>query len=84
MPYGDGKSIISALLSQTDIKQRALLLARAQQYSVNVYDHMLKRLEYEGAVYAVGDSGVLALKPEYYDAERGLSVAGGELDFMIV
>lgn len=84
VPYGDGKSIISALLSQTDIKQRALLLARAQQYSVNVYDHMLKRLEYEGAVYAVGDSGVLALKPEYYDAERGLSVAGGELDFMIV
>ena len=84
VPYGEGKAIINALLSQSEIKQRTLLLARAQQYSVNVYDSMMKRLEEEGAVYAVGDTGVMALKPEYYDAERGLTTVGRELDSMII
>ena len=84
VPYGEGAAIINALLSQSEIKQRTLLLARAQQYSVNVYDSMMKRLEEEGAVYAVGDTGVMALKAEYYDAERGLPAEGREIHPMIV
>ena len=84
LPYGEGKDIISALLSNSDIKQRALLLARAQQYSVNVYDNMLKRLEDENAIYTIGDTGVIALRPEYYDTERGLCAVGRELDLMIM
>ncbi len=82
VPYGEGDAIISALLSQSGVKRRALLLACAQQYSVNVYDYMLKRLEAEGAVYAVGDTGVLALRAEYYDYERGVNAVGRELDLM--
>lgn len=84
VPYGEGKDIISALLSNSDIKQRALLLARAQQYSVNVYDNMLKRLEDENAIYTIGDTGVIALRLEYYDTERGLCAVGRELDLMIM
>ena len=84
VPYGEGEAIINALLSQSEIKQRTLLLARAQQYSVNVYDSMMKRLEEEGAVYAVGDTGVMALQAEYYDAERGLTAMGRELAPMII
>lgn len=84
VPYGEGKDIISDLLSQSGIKQRALLLARAQQYSVNVYDSMLRQLEREGAVYDVGDTGVVALKPEYYDVQRGLNAAGCGFDPLIL
>ena len=80
VPYGEGEAIISALLSQSDMKQRALLLERAQQYSVNVRDSMLRQLQEKGAVYSVGDTGAMALKPEYYDAEQGVNVDGRELD----
>lgn len=84
VPYGEGKAIISALLSQSDMKQRALLLERAQQYSVNVRDSMLRQLQEKGAVYSVGDTGAFALKAEYYDAQRGLNVDGNELPPIIL
>ena len=84
VPYGEGEAIISALLSQSDMKQRALLLERAQQYSVNVRDSMLRQLQEKGAVYSVGDTGAMALKPEYYDAEQGVNVDGRELDPLIL
>lgn len=84
VPYGEGKAILGALLSRTERRQRALLLARAQQYSVNVYESTMELLEAEGAVYPVGDTGALALKSEYYDDERGLTISGREPDLMIL
>lgn len=84
VPYGKGESIISALLSQTGMKQRALLLEQAQQYSVNVYASMMKRLQENGAIYSLGDTGVFALKAAYYDAQQGLNVDGSELALMIL
>ena len=72
VPYGEGEAIIGALLSSSGLRQRARLLARAQPYSVNVYDSTMKRLEAAGAVYPVGDTGAVALKAEYYDGQRGL------------
>ena len=80
VPYGAGEAIISALLSQSDMKQRALLLQQAQQYSVNVYDSMLEQLQVKGAIYPLGDTGAFALKAEYYDAQQGLNADGRELD----
>lgn len=83
VPYGKGESIISALLSQTDMKRRALLLEQAQQYSVSVYDSMMRQLQAKGCVYPLGDTGAFALKAAYYDAQRGLNTEGCELDLMI-
>ena len=80
VPYGAGEAIISALLGQSDMKQRALLLEQAQQYSVNVYDSMLEQLQVKGAIYPLGDTGAFALKAEYYDAQQGLNADGRELD----
>lgn len=84
VPYGDGKTIINELLSASDMKRRSLLLTRAQQFSVNVYTEMMDRLEKEDAVFPVGDTGAIALKSEYYDAERGLNLKGREMDAMIL
>lgn len=83
VPYGKGENIISALLSQTGMKQRALLLEQAQQYSVSVYDSMMRQLQAKAFVYPLGDTGAFALKPAYYDAQRGLNTEGCELDLMI-
>ena len=44
----------------------------------------MELLEAEGAVYPVGDTGALALKSEYYDDERGLTISGREPDLMIL
>ncbi len=82
VPYEEGEAVIGGLLSQSDMKQRALLLTQAQRYSVNVYDYMAKQLEEKGAIYPIGDTGVIALKAEYYDPEQGLNTMGHELEPM--
>ena len=43
VPYGEGAAIINALLSQSEIKQRTLLLARAQQYTTRASYGAMKR-----------------------------------------
>ena len=77
---GEGLERYAKLLYQTMFD-----LSRGYQSALlSAGSPLMKRLEEEGAVYAVGDTGVMALKPEYYDAERGLTAVGRELDSMIV
>lgn len=83
VPYGEGKEIIAGLCSASDMKQRARLLARAQQYSVNVYENMLGGLSKEGALEVIDEIGVIVLKEGYYDEERGLSAERGGLEVMM-
>ena len=65
--------------SLTKIMTSLLLLEQAQQYSVSVYDSMMRQLQAKGFVYPLGDTGAFALKAAYYDAQRGLNTEGGEL-----
>lgn len=83
VPYGEGKEIIAGLCSASDMKRRAQLLARAQQYSVNVYEDMLVDLSDEGALEVIDEIGVIVLKEGYYDEERGLSAERGRLEAMV-
>lgn len=82
VPYGEGKEIIAGLCSASDMKQRTRLLARAQQYSVNVYENMLGDLSDEGALEVIDEIGVIVLKEGYYDEERGLSAERGEMSLL--
>jgi CRISPR-associated endonuclease/helicase Cas3 len=75
VPYGDeGKSLINELCAAFDPTKAFDLLRRAQQYSVNVFPHVLRRLQDANAVTEVQEgTGVLYLNKQYYDNNTGLS-----------
>ena len=76
VPYGErGREIISALSAAYMPEKEFDILRRAQHFSVNVFPHVLDRLGREGAVREIVEgTGILALLPQYYGDEFGLSV----------
>ena len=80
VPFGDGEALISALCSQISMPEQIRLLRKAQSYSVALYDNMFHRLRDAGALYAVGETGALALAPGFYDAQGGVQPEQKELD----
>ena len=75
VPYGEGKNIISELRSTDDPSRTWELLRQAQQYSVNVFPHVWKKLLTGGAVRPVReDEDIYCLDERHYSPEYGLSV----------
>ena len=75
VPYGaDGSDIVVQLLAAFDVELDISLLRRAQQYTVNVFPHVLKKLQEAGAVREVKpDTRILILDACHYSPEFGLS-----------
>jgi len=80
VPYGDaGKAIIADLFAAFEADKEFSLLKRAQQFTVNVFPHVLKRLEEAQAVREVKPgTGILSLNERYYSNDFGLSIEGSE------
>lgn len=72
VPYKEGKTLIAALPSERDMKARIRMLRQAQKYSVSVFRGSLARMEQKGMLYPLGDTGLMALREEYYHDEIGL------------
>ena len=75
VPYGDeGSKVIGELCAKYDPTTAYELLRRAQQYSVNVFPNVLRRLQDEYAVAEIQEgTGILYLNKQYYDDHTGLS-----------
>jgi CRISPR-associated endonuclease/helicase Cas3 len=75
VPYGDaGKAVINDLCAAFLPDKEFELLRLAQQYSVNVFPHVLKRLISVGAVREIQEgTGILYLDSRYYSKHFGLS-----------
>ncbi len=74
VPYEDGKDVISDLSAAFEVERQFELLKRAQQFTVNVFPHVMRRLQKENAVHEVQKgTGILYLDSRYYDKEFGLS-----------
>lgn len=75
VPYGDeGKNVINELCAAFDPTKAFEVLRRAQQYSVNVFPNVLRRLQDAKAVTEVQEgTGILHLHQQYYDSNTGLS-----------
>ncbi len=78
VPHGeDGKALIAELCQaakEFDAKRYRQLLREAQQYSVNVFPNVWKRLLDEKAVYETQPGeGIYRLDSRYYSEEFGLS-----------
>ena len=72
VPYGEeGKRIIEELSSDQSPEERRRSLKKAQLYSVEVYDDILKKIK--GAVSSIGQTGVQCLPAHYYSDIFGVT-----------
>ena len=74
VPYEDGKVVIAELSAAFEVQKQVALLRRAQQYTVNVFPQVMKRLQQRNILQEVQEgTGILYLDSRYYDSEFGLS-----------
>lgn len=74
VPYEEGVEVIAELSAAFEVETQFKLLRRSQQYTVNVFPQVLKRLQQRDALHEVQEgTGILYLDSRYYDAEFGLS-----------
>ena len=72
VPYGAGKELLLAFDAKSEDKRLFYRnMKRAQQYMVNLFSYEIKRLSGMGAVWRT-ESGVIALREEYYDEAFGV------------
>ncbi len=75
VPFGkEGQKLIADLYAAFDVEMEFSLMRAAQQYTVNVFPHVLQKLKDAGAVHEVKpDTRILCLKHEYYSHKFGLA-----------
>jgi len=82
VPYSEeGHALVLDLFAQFDEHHAgprdpaaaAELMRQAQQYTVNVYPHVLRKLKEQGAVTLLGNSSLYCLDGCFYDAYFGLA-----------
>jgi len=75
VPYGEaGNATITDLCAAQTPDKEFALLRQAQQFSVNVFPHVLERLATVGAVHEIQKgTGILYLDRRYYSDEFGVS-----------
>ncbi|WP_433922694.1 CRISPR-associated helicase Cas3' [Paenibacillus taichungensis] len=77
VPYGEeGKELIIDLNGKLEPSELGDLLRKAQQYTVNIYDHELRTLEKSGDLYPLLHGHVLALREPAYSEDFGVESKG--------
>ena len=84
VPYGKERKLIEKLGNRSYALRGNHSLKEVQQYSVNLYEHIFKRLDGEQALYSLGETGVIILKDEYYDPWAGIKITPQEMIELIV
>jgi CRISPR-associated endonuclease/helicase Cas3 len=76
VPYNEeAKSIIAKLSAKLHVKEESKLLKTAQQYSVNIFPYMIKKLQEEKALFQTyEESGIWYLDDQYYSKDFGVSL----------
>lgn len=75
VPHGDaGRELINDLCGAFAVEKEVELLRKAQQYTVNVFPHVLRKLKDAGALHQIKpDARILCLDPRHYSPRFGLS-----------
>ncbi len=77
VPYGDdGEELIKDLCGAFDLRREPEILRKAQQYTVNVFPNVLKRLSAAKAFHTINpELRIHCLAQDYYSQRFGLSAA---------
>jgi CRISPR-associated endonuclease/helicase Cas3 len=75
VPFGEeGRRLIAELCAAYEVELQYKLLKRAQQFTVNVFQHVLDKLSRAGAIHRIKeDVDILHLDERYYSNDYGLS-----------
>lgn len=73
VPHGKGGELIVKINGRCNLTDLKRYLKEAQQYSVNLYDLELKKMEALGAIVSLNNGGVLALRSGFYDENTGVT-----------
>lgn len=84
VPYGRGKELIEQLADRHMLREEIGYLKEAQQYSVNLFEPVFRRLAEEGALNSLGETGVVVLKEEFYGAWAGVRMTPQEMEELIM
>jgi CRISPR-associated endonuclease/helicase Cas3 len=87
VPFKQGRNIIGELNGLPDIKRCAVLLGKAQRYSVNLYRKGLEELREAGIVRRIPANNqmeIYELCERYYDRHIGLTREPGEMTLLNV
>jgi len=85
VPYGQaGKNLISELCGAFEVEKQYKLLRKAQQYTVNVFPHILNQLQEQQAVRPIQEGlDILYLDTHYYNQDFGLgSTPDGKMEVL--
>ena len=77
VPYAEGEELIADLNSQQaqyDLAWVAQRLEGAQQYTISIFNYQFQELQSTGALQSLGDGSVLALDPNFYHPQLGLTL----------
>ncbi|PZM67202.1 CRISPR-associated helicase Cas3' [Paenibacillus dendritiformis] len=75
VPYGGGTEVIADLNGSGTIDDLTRLLKRAQQFTVNLYEHDLRQLDRSGGLESCLDGKVLVLKDGAYSEHFGVDLS---------
>ncbi|MFB7157687.1 CRISPR-associated helicase Cas3' [Lysinibacillus sp. NPDC056232] len=87
VPYGEGKDLISRLIGCEPIDDYQVFLKKAQQYSVNLFQHDFEALKKNNQLIVVqfGTFNIYVAKETAHDDQFGISVQGeAQLDDCII
>lgn len=84
VPYGKGRELIEKAGNRHTLREEIRFLKEAQQYSVNLFEHVFARLAREGALVSMEETGAVILKDEYYDTDAGVRITPQEMKELIV
>ncbi len=84
VPFEEGKEIIAQLCAVPEPAKAYKLMKHAQQFSVNVFPNVWKKLlEHDAVVPVQPGEEIYYLREQHYSHEFGLSVEGhGEMEFL--
>lgn len=85
VPYGQaGKNLVGQLCGAFEVEKQYKLLRKAQQYTVNVFPHLLNQLQEQQAVRPIQDGlDILYLDTCYYSQDFGLgSTPDGKMEVL--
>jgi CRISPR-associated endonuclease/helicase Cas3 len=74
VPFGKGEAIIADLCAEQDPGEMRRLLQEAQQYSVNVFPNIWRKLIENDAAIPARDGAFYYLDERYYSEKFGLSI----------
>ena len=78
VPYGEeGEKLIADLNGELSSEELTVILKRAQQYSVNLYDYQKKELGVQGLIYSPNNNEyIFILLPNAYSEVFGVDSTG--------